>query len=192
MPIKRKINDLDGLFFITFTCWKWIPLFEITPGYDLVYKWFDLLKSHGHQICGYVIMPNHLHAMIHFKEDKKCINKVISNGKRFISYALARRLKEKNRIDLLLDLQAGVTASDQNKGKIHQVFRHSFDWKACRSDRFINQKLNYIHGNPCSGKWKLSPDPGSYLHSSARFYTEGIHSYYPVTHVYDVSVVFRC
>jgi hypothetical protein len=30
--------------------------------------------------------------------------------------------------------------------------------------------LNYIHNNPCSGKWSLCEKPYQYLHSSARFY----------------------
>jgi len=40
--------------------------FKITNGYDAVYSWFDHLKSKGHYITGYVIMPNHLHVLIAF------------------------------------------------------------------------------------------------------------------------------
>ena len=48
MSIKNQILDNDGVYFFTFTCFKWIPLFEHTKSYDLVYKWFDYLKSKGH------------------------------------------------------------------------------------------------------------------------------------------------
>ncbi len=34
----------------------------------------------------------------------------------------------------------------------------------------IEQKLNYIHHNPISGKWALTNDFTNYPHSSAAFY----------------------
>jgi hypothetical protein len=53
------------------------------------------------------------------------------------------------------------------------VFQPSFDWKECRSTRFINQKLSYMHDNPCRGKWDLVGSPVEYKHSSAGFYITG-------------------
>ena len=35
------------------------------------------------------------------------------------------------------------------------------------------QKLNYIHGNPCTKKWKLCDKPEDYEYSSASFYKWG-------------------
>ena len=53
MTVRVDLKENSGLFFITFTCYKWISLFEITDGYiDAVYKWFNHLKSKGHYICG--------------------------------------------------------------------------------------------------------------------------------------------
>ncbi len=44
-------------YFITFTCYRWIPLFEITQGYDLVYRWFRYLRDkQSTQVVAYVIM----------------------------------------------------------------------------------------------------------------------------------------
>jgi len=54
-PPKQKIPNGSGYFFMTFTCFNWLPLIETTSGYDLVYNWFDVLKENGHQITGYVI-----------------------------------------------------------------------------------------------------------------------------------------
>jgi putative transposase len=44
MAVKTPIEQTEGLYFITFTCCQWLPLFEITDGYDTVYKWFDFLN----------------------------------------------------------------------------------------------------------------------------------------------------
>jgi hypothetical protein len=38
----------------------------------------------------------------------------------------------------------------------------------------IYQKLNYIHNNPCQGKWMLASNPLEYKFSSAKFYETGI------------------
>jgi REP element-mobilizing transposase RayT len=57
------ITETDGIFFVTITCYKWISLLQITDTYDAVYEWFDYLKKNGHFIIGYVIMPNHIHAL---------------------------------------------------------------------------------------------------------------------------------
>ena len=35
MPVKKKIPFDSGHFFITFTCYNWLPLIEITNSYDL-------------------------------------------------------------------------------------------------------------------------------------------------------------
>lgn len=55
MSVKTAITEKDGIYFITFTCQGWLPLFELTNAYDTVYKWFDYLKSNGHFILGYVL-----------------------------------------------------------------------------------------------------------------------------------------
>ncbi len=73
MPVLQNIPYNDGTFFITFTCYDWLPLIDKTNGYDIVYKWFDHLKSKGHNINGYVIMPNHVHALIALLQQGKAL-----------------------------------------------------------------------------------------------------------------------
>ena len=53
---------------------------------------------------------------------------------------------------------------------MHEVGQGKFDIKECRTEKFILQKLNYIHNNPCTQRWKLAEKPYEYLHSLARFY----------------------
>ncbi|MBS1917885.1 MAG: hypothetical protein JST87_16570 [Bacteroidetes bacterium] len=181
MPTKRQIPYPYGIFFISFTCFRWNNLFEITSSYDLVYKWFDYLKSRGNYINAYVIMPNHLHILIGFRNNDKNLNKVIGDGKRFIGYEIINRLRFANEDKLLQQMQNVVNNADRQRGKLHEVWQDSFDWKECSSDEIIRQKINYIHNNPCKGKWKLSQNPESYVHSSAAYYLTGEQGIYPVT-----------
>lgn len=186
MPVRTTIEGSEDSLFITFTCYKWIPLIEITNGYDLVYKWFDYLKAKGHLVTGYVVMPNHIHALIYFSKTDKPINKIIGDGKRFMAYEIVKRLKERGREEILLRMQDAVEIKDKQRGKKHEVWEDSFDSKICRTEKFMNQKLAYMHANPCAGRWKLAPTPIDYEHSSARFYISSKHAAYKVTNVDEV------
>ena len=186
MSVKRKISEPDGVYFITLTCHQWLPLFEKTNGYDLICNWFDLLKIKGHFINGYVIMPNHLHALIAFRNTGQSINTIIGNGKRFIAYEIINRLKQQGEVNLLHQLNLSVEAKDRERNKKHEVWEDSFDWKECRTNRFMKQKLDYMHDNPCRGKWSLVTDVMEYKHSSARFYLCGEQGVYPVVNYLEL------
>jgi REP element-mobilizing transposase RayT len=97
-----------GIWLITFTCFQWKPLFELTNAYDAVYKWFDYLTDKKAAIIGYVIMPNHLHALLYLPDSFKSINAVVSNGKRFLAYELIKRLEAQNAEPLLQELHHAV------------------------------------------------------------------------------------
>jgi len=180
MPVRKSITETEGVYFITFTCTNWLPLFKICNAYHAVYKWFDHLIEQGHYIIGYVIMPSHVHAIIAFTNTGKSINTIVSNGKRFIAYDLVKRLKEMNSNLILNELNNDLNNTEKKEGKIHGVFETSFDWKECRTEKFIQQKLNYIHWNPCKGN-KLVELPEQYIHSSAKFYITGEQGIYAVT-----------
>jgi REP element-mobilizing transposase RayT len=101
MPVKRTIPYNSGMFFITFTCYECISLIEKTACYNIVYNWFDHLKLKGHFINGYVIMPNHVHALISFIKTKQSINTIVGNGKRLMAYKMVERLEANNEVALL-------------------------------------------------------------------------------------------
>jgi REP element-mobilizing transposase RayT len=181
MPVKRIIPYSEGVYFITFTCYQWLPLIEQTNSYEIVYNWFDHITGRGHYITGYVIMPNHVHALIGFRRTDQSINTIVGNGKRFMAYEIVKRLEKQNQSELLQQLQQAVEIKDRLRNKLHEIWEDSFDWKECTSETFIKQKLDYMHNNPCKGKWDLAVSPSDYPHSSARFYICNEHSNYKVT-----------
>lgn len=171
MSTHTTHNENFEVYFCTVTCYRWLPLFEVTQSYDSVYSWFDYLARNNCQIIGYVMMPNHFHVLIFPTEGS--INKMVSNGKRFMAYAIVKKLKGSGNRELLTKLEQGVQPSETKKGKKHQVFRLSFDARVCYDEKMLEQKLDYIHRNPVSGRWHLTDDYTRYLHSSAGFYELG-------------------
>jgi hypothetical protein len=118
--------------------------------------------------------------LLYYAGGFQSLNTIVGNGKRFMAYDIIKRLELQNENILLNRLQLAVQASDRRRGKKHEVWKDSFDVKECRTEKFVLQKLHYIHNNPCTGKWKLAESPELYLHSSALFYLSGKHSCYPV------------
>ena len=186
MAARKPIPYNSGIFFITFTCHKWLPLINEVNGYDIMYNWFDVLKHKGHFINGYVLMPNHIHAIISFINTCQSINTIVGNGKRFMAYEIIKRLEGSNQKELLATLSNDVEAKRKENKKIHQVWETSFGWKECKTKEFIIEKLTYAHTNPCVKKWNLCLHPADYLHSSAKYYLTGEQGIYPVTNFMEM------
>ena len=187
MAIKLKHSDTYCTYFITFTCIEWISLFEVTEGYDLVYDWFNVLKEENDaDVIAFVIMPNHLHAIVHFPAPGFNLNTIIANGKRFMAYQIINRLEAAANKELLLHLKSLVTLREKKKGQLHKVFKDSFDAKPIFSNSFLMQKINYVHYNPVIGKWKLAKSFVGYEHSSASFYEEQVVKRFRPVHYMDL------
>ena len=186
MTVKKIKVEKNIIYFFTITCYKWLPLFELTNFYDEIYKWFDILKKEGLKIIAYVIMPNHLHVLIYVPKKGKLINNIIGTGKRFMAYEIVKKLNGYKKKDVLITLRNGVSELEKSRGKIHQVFETSFDLKQVITERFLKQKLNYIYQNPVSKNWELVDDYRNYLHSSASFYEGPEYKGYSVTHYSEI------
>jgi REP element-mobilizing transposase RayT len=184
--IRKTHIQQRGYYFITFTNYNWLPLIALSNAYDLVYNWFDELKRSGHAIVGYVIMPNHIHLMLNYQPGNKSINTLVGNGKRFLAYGIVSRLRDTHRNEIVTQLESAVRGAENVRGKKHQVFKRSFDLQHCYSQKFILQKLGYMHNNPCAKKWQLAANALDYPHSSASFYFDGKHAAYPVVSWLDI------
>jgi len=115
MSVKYKHAGIYSMYFCTFTCFNWLPLIETTTSYDQVYKWFDILKHEKTGVVAYVIMPNHLHCILHFPEPGFDLNKIISNAKRFMAYEIVNRLEENKETALLKLLSESVTEREKKE-----------------------------------------------------------------------------
>lgn len=186
MAVRKTQTENNKIYFCTFTCYNWLPLFEITNLYEKIFNWFDLLANKGNKILGFVIMPNHLHLLIYLTDNKINLNQIISNGKRFMAYEIIKRLKENENKELLDKLSNSVIERERKNGKLHNVFQPSFDSKICFNEAFILQKIEYMHHNPVSKKWNLVEDFRNYKYSSASFYELNEPGVYPVTNFREI------
>ncbi|MBK6732039.1 MAG: hypothetical protein IPG60_14140 [Bacteroidetes bacterium] len=180
MSVKSIKVEKNVNYFCTFTNFQWLPLFELTHFYDGIFKWFDLLKQKGIRVCGFVIMPNHLHCLIFLPEGSTTIDKIIGNAKRFMAYEIVKRLEVQGDSSILNLLEKGVSEKEKISNHKHKVFQPSFDAIPCYTYKFLHQKLNYMHQNPV--RKCMVNFAEEYKYSSAEFYLTGKQGIYPVTH----------
>jgi hypothetical protein len=99
MSVRVQHGTEPTLWFITFT-------------------WFDYLKEkYEIKTTAFVIMPNHIHIILFFPSDQYDLNKLISNGKRFIAYEMIKRLKQQKENSILNQLTEGLTVKEKIKDK---------------------------------------------------------------------------
>lgn len=171
MARRNKIFIPDEIYFITFTVLDWRHLFVNNNYCNLVYKWFDYIREkYGNKIHGYVIMPNHVHALILITKKSPKLSILIMNAKRFIAYEAIKLLSADNRKELLDFFKLNARTRD---GARHKLFEDRYDSLIIQSRKLFLEKLNYIHGNPCSKKWNLAEKEEDYKHSSASNYILG-------------------
>jgi len=179
---RHEINE--DTWFVTFTCHNWLPLFELTNSYDLVYKWLKLIdEKYQMKTNGFIIMPNHVHLLLYLTNLNVNLNTIMANGKRFMAYELVKRLAEQQHTDVLAQLASACSEKERSKGQLHKVFEPSFDAKPVYTFEFLFQKLDYIHHNPVTGKWRLCEEFTDYPHSSAAFYETGV--LHPIVDIFD-------
>jgi REP element-mobilizing transposase RayT len=101
---------------------EWIPLFEITGGYDMGYKWFSILrKDYNASVVAYVIMPNHLHAIFHFSAEGFNLNIIIANGKKLMAYEIVNWLGGTENTSLLHRSQSFVTERKKSASALNMI-----------------------------------------------------------------------
>ncbi len=87
---------------------------------------------------------------------------------------------------MLKQLENEVNPSDRKRGKLHQVFKPSFDARIILDEKMLFQKMDYIHHNPVRGRWNLVSDFVLYRYSSAAFYVLGRPCQFPITHYAEI------
>ncbi|BAU53206.1 transposase [Mucilaginibacter gotjawali] len=119
MAIRTRHEVTENTWFITFTCYNWLPLFDETNSHDLIYKWLKLIDD-KHQIktLAFVIMPNHVHLLLHLTHLNVNLNTIMSNAKRFMAYEVIKRLNQRQNYQLLNMLSSDCTRERANERTI--------------------------------------------------------------------------
>ena len=163
-------HDPTHLYFVTATVLGWRQLF-VTPDYArIVLDSLDWHRKNGRwNLYAYVLMPNHLHAIIKPLGDHG-ISGVLQSFGSFTAHAILDTLKREAHEDRLAFF---AQRQDRDASKQHQ-FWQPIQAKNVTSIEFLREKLEYIHNNPVAKKWRLADDRADYMYSSGCFYDRGL------------------
>jgi REP element-mobilizing transposase RayT len=169
MSTGYKISDQSKTYFLTFQIVGWIDLFTRKIYRDIV---IDSLKycqeKKGLNLFAFVIMSNHMHLLAQSRSDN--LSGFIRDFKRFTSGEFIDFIENGNesRRDWLRVVfeYHGMLKSKQD----NQIWTHENHAELIYSQKFIDQKINYIHNNPV--KSGIVAKPEDYIYSSARNYAD--------------------
>jgi putative transposase len=174
---QRKSTMLYGeLYFWTATINGWKHLLaDDTMKIEVVQSLQWLTARELVTLYAYVIMPNHIHLIW---ETNKPNGKEMPHQSflKFTGHQFKKLLSDKYPAWL-------------SEFKIEAVNKQYEFWQRDSlafplfSKSIINQKMDYVHLNPVSGKWQLAASSVDYRFSSAAFYNSGIDEFGILTHI---------
>jgi REP element-mobilizing transposase RayT len=168
MASAYEIENKAGMYFLTFTVVDWVDIFTRKIYRDVITDSFTYCRQQkGLLVFGYVIMSNHVHCILQARNENLSV--IIRDFKRHTATTFRKLLHEptESRRDWMLKRFEFAARSNgrNNDFKFWQRDNHAME---IVSDKFFNQKLNYIHLNPVrAGLVEKCED---WLYSSARNY----------------------
>jgi len=166
MSWKPNFNP-DYLYFVTTKAVGYLHVFQREVIKRIILDTFDCFRLRQRlKLYSFVIMPNHIHIIGQFTREDP-LPDVMRDFKKQTADRILRQLKAERNIDALKILAEKVDHPEKQK---HKVWEDDYNAKDVFSSDFLEQKMNYVHNNPCQAHWKLSETPEVYLWSSARFY----------------------
>ncbi len=163
-----KFNDPDGIYFVTFTVVEWVDVFTREEYVTIL---LDSLrhcqKEKGLVVHGWVIMTNHLHLIISRKSDGDSLSNIIRDYKKFTSTQITQRIEtngQESRKNWMLWIFRSAGKKNPNN-KNYQFWKQNNHAEHLITNKFMDQKLEYIHMNPVVIGWVDEPE--AYRYSSA-------------------------
>ena len=163
--LRKSYTAINKIYFWTATIHKWMPLLESDLNKQII---IDSLKYLSDKelitVYAFVIMPNHIH-LIWQQNDFNGKETPKGSLLKYSAHLFLQHLKVNGNSKY-------YKANEANKK--HEIWQRDSLGIEIYSREVAKQKIDYIHFNPVTGKWKLAKDDLDYYFYSARFYETGI------------------
>ncbi|MEQ6122697.1 transposase [Pseudotenacibaculum sp. MALMAid0570] len=171
MSTKYKATVIGEAYYITITTVGWIDIFtRLRQKYILIDALKHCQKERGLEIYAYCLMSSHLHMLCRASE-KEPLSNIMRDFKKFTSKKIIKTILEypESRREWMLDYFMQACAHLKRKQQ-YKVWQDGYHAEHVFSNKFIKQKIHYIHNNPVVEKIVSLPE--DYVFSSARNYAE--------------------
>lgn len=158
-------NDDQLIYYITIVVYKRLQLFT-SPSFIILL--IDSLNFYRYnldfKILGYVIMPDHMHLII-WPQGKATISDIMRDFKTFTAKRIIRQAQAEKSTDWISSFKQ---AGEQTGRSDNKVWQDAYWDKIIFTQKFLRQKLNYMHLNPVRAE--IVDDVAAYPYSSYRNY----------------------
>lgn len=165
MDIQHRIEG--EVYFVTDTVADWVDIFTRPTYKHIVLESLEYCqKNKGLIIYAWVLMSNHLHAIVGSKSENK-VSDIWRDFKKFTSKEIVNTLKtdpQESRQEWMLN-RFEYAGKNDKKITNYKFWQDGNDAQQIYLNDYFNQKLNYIHEN--SVKAELVNRPEDYRYSSA-------------------------
>jgi len=169
MSTGYHIANQESVYFVTFQVVEWIDIFSRKVYRDIILESLRYCqKNKGLEIFAFVIMTNHVHLLI-----RSSIGKLSDTIREFKSFTARQILDDiidnpqESRKKWMLNLFE-FSAKKNKRSEQHQFWTHENHAEEIVSNKFFEQKINYIHENPVKAGFVAKAE--DYLYSSAAAY----------------------
>lgn len=172
MGFKYKADNPEGIYFTTSTIVQWIDLFTRKELQEVVIDSLNYCQQEkGLIIFAWSLMPSHLH-LIAAAKGKNSLSDIMRDFKKHTSKKLVKTIEEINesRSSWLMSAFEFAGRPDR-KIKDFKVWQDGFHPEELITNRFIDQKLDYVHNNAVVAGFVN--EPHHYALSSAIDYAGG-------------------
>jgi|ERR1017187_3086401 REP element-mobilizing transposase RayT len=171
MTTGYQIKEQDKLYFVTLQVVEWIDIFSRERYRKLIVENLEYcIKNKGLEIYAWVIMTNHIHLLLKSTTDN--LSGTLRDFKSYTSKLILEEIQNSNesRKEWMLKLFKDA-AFKHKRNSEHQFWTHENHPEHIFSNKFMEQKLEYIHYNPVRAG--IVEKPEDYKYSSAIDYADG-------------------
>ena len=172
MSRNYKMLSKEGMYFISFAVINWIDIFIRQQYFELICDSLEYcIKNKGMVVYAYCIMPSHIHMI--FSDNNANPSKLLGEFKTFTSKNMRKEIENniyESRKEWILWMMKKAGVKNSNV-KNYQFWQQNNQPMELWSNKFIDQKVDYIHNNPIKAGFVEEAEHWKY--SSAIDYSGG-------------------
>ena len=172
--VKQNIKK-NSSYYLTLTVVGWVDVFTRNNHKDaLIDSLRYCIKNKGLNVYAYCLMSNHLHMVVNCNEPFQ-LKDVVRDFKRHTVKTIIGQIinaPESRREWMLREFAEEGDKNARNKTyKFWQSGNHAIE---LFTEKFVWEKINYIHNNPVKEKFVKKPQEWLYSSASNYWYGEGL------------------
>jgi len=162
---KYRLTEGIGVYFVTFTVVEWLPVFIQDATCKIIIDSLNFCITNKFlRVHTYVIMPNHVHAILFDADfDPTRLKKTLDDFRKFTGRQMADYCTQH-----LSPFYAQILREQAGEDRQRRFWQPSQHPVGIFTQDFLRQKMDYIHWNPC--RKGLVRQPEHWRYSSAAFW----------------------